>query len=387
MNMLSKGFGCFVSIMSMSFSLIAEGNTGSKVTQDTDTAISTTEIVIAAAERSPVELNNPSSQAFVSENTLSTSKSASKGWINTENKYSTLHPLAIAFVRKYEERNEKRLENIISRYSRQMALIDKIMTSHELPMELKYLALIESEMFSGAVSKKGAVGPWQFMATTGRLMGLTITRHRDDRRDLSKSTHAAAKYLKILHNQFDDWLLVIAAYNGGASRVESAIRRSQSRDFWKLQYYLPAESRAHVKKYIAARYILEKNLEVEVPMINMDRLIMENLNDLSAMSIQGKYNSRVITQFLNMDMTTFDLYNPDFEKEVIAGGYNLRLPKDKMKLFKEKRIDILNESIELLLKSNNVVLSGNKDNYPQAIALPKTKGIISTAGQQKTTRK
>ena len=165
--------------------------------------------------------------------------------------------MAIAFVQDYLEENTERLEKMKGSSGAQFRMIDNIFNRYKLPSELKYLAVIESNMKSSATSNKGAVGPWQFMPETGRLMGLKISGSRDDRKDLYKSSHAAAKYLRDLHKQLGDWLLVIAAYNGGPARVESAIRKSRSRDFWKLQYYLPAESRNHVKKFIATHYIME----------------------------------------------------------------------------------------------------------------------------------
>ncbi len=96
--------------------------------------------------------------------------------------FKQLHPLSISFVQAYQKRNEEKLEQIHSKFTRQFALIDNIMLKYELPVHLKYLAIIESELSSKAVSNKGAVGPWQFMATTDRLMGLTINKHRDERR-------------------------------------------------------------------------------------------------------------------------------------------------------------------------------------------------------------
>ncbi len=95
------------------------------------------------------------------------------------------------------------------------------------------------------------------MPATARILGLKVNRSHDERTDYFKSTHAAAKYLKDLYTEFGDWLLVIAAYNGGPGNVYSAIRKSGSRNFWNLQYYLPAESRTHVKKFIGTHYIFE----------------------------------------------------------------------------------------------------------------------------------
>src|SRR5690606_4422797 len=97
----------------------------------------------------------------------------------------------------------------------------------------------------------GASGPWQFMPSTARDFGLVVKPGQDDRRDYIKSTHAAAQYLLQLYRKMHDWLLVIAAYNGGPGRVYEAIKKSGSRNFWELQHYLPEESRNHVKKFIA----------------------------------------------------------------------------------------------------------------------------------------
>ncbi|WP_152269911.1 lytic transglycosylase domain-containing protein [Agriterribacter humi] len=386
MNMLLKGFGCFALVLCISLASIAKEVHGNSTPQKNDTSIATTEIVVAAAVSSPSKNTEAAAIAKEEVKTAPEVIAADKSLVTKQNVYSSLHPMSVSFVRAYEKRHEARLEKITSKYVRQLALIDKIMIRYELPTDLKYLALIESEMFNGAVSRKGAVGPWQFMAPTGRLMGLTINRHRDERRDLTKSTNAAAKYLKILYKQFDDWLLVIAAYNGGASRVESAIKKSHSRDFWKLQYYLPAESRAHVKKFVAARYILEKQDEERVPLMNMEKLTAENLNQSTVLYLNGKFNAATVAKNLGMEVAEFSMYNPGFDDGVVTNGYDMRLPKDKMEKFNEKREDILNECIEMMLAGNNTVFSNDRSNYPEAIHLPKTKAIMST-GTDRTIKK
>jgi membrane-bound lytic murein transglycosylase D len=135
--------------------------------------------------------------------------------------------------------------------------MDDVFTSYNLPIELKYLAVIESELNPRAVSPVGAVGTWQLMPETAQILGLKVTRKYDERTHLRKSTVAAAKYLRDLYNEYGDWLLVMAAYNGGPGPVNSAIRKSGSRNFYNLQYFLPGESREHVKKYIATHYYFE----------------------------------------------------------------------------------------------------------------------------------
>ncbi|HRP54702.1 lytic transglycosylase domain-containing protein [Agriterribacter sp.] len=386
MNTLLKGFGCLALVLCISFTSVAKEIHGNPESPKSDTSIAATEMVTTAVSSSA---ENTVAVVIVKEEVKAAPEVTilDKPLVAKQNTYSSLHPMSVSFVRAYEKKHEARLEKITSKYVRQLALIDKIMIRHELPTDLKYLALIESELYNGAVSRKGAVGPWQFMATTGRLMGLTINRHKDERRDLAKSTNAAAKYLKILYNQFDDWLLVIAAYNGGASRVEAAIKKSRSRDFWKLQYYLPAESRAHVKKFVAARYILEKQDEERVPIINMEKLRAQNLNPtITVLHISGKYNTSIVAKNLDMEVAEFSMYNPGFDKEVITNGYDLRLPKDKMEKFNAKREEILNECIEVMLANNNTAFGNDRSSYPEAISLP-TKAIISTGADRNIRRK
>ncbi len=134
-------------------------------------------------------------------------------------------------------------------------MIEDIFDTYGLPAELKYMAVIESALNPNAVSRVGATGLWQFMYSTGRAYGLTINSVVDERRDPVKSTHAAARYLKDLYGIYNDWGLVIAAYNCGPGNVNKAIRRSGNRkDYWEIYYRLPRETRGYLPGYIAATY-------------------------------------------------------------------------------------------------------------------------------------
>ncbi len=264
-------------------------------------------------------------------------------------------------------------------------LIDNILSQYGLPRELKYLAVIESNLNSGATSWVGAGGPWQFMPYTARDYGLVVNRVFDERRDYYKSTHAAARYLLTLYSQMHDWLLVIAAYNGGPGRVYSAIKKSGSRNFWSLQYYLPEESRNHVKKFIATHYIMEgsggvtttPNLRGDYGGMNAydnkPSLTEEELETAATQSITGKYNSIVITKNLSMDIVVFNRYNPDFDNMMsVNGNYDLRLPADKMQLFLANKYIILNECVQLLLGDNPA--PSNQTTYPAQKTTKKKKG-------------
>lgn len=161
------------------------------------------------------------------------------------------------YVQEYLLRNSYELEKIRTRSAQYFTVMDSVFTRLQLPVELKYLAVVESGLKNKAVSSVGARGIWQLMPVTARTFKLKVTAAYDERTHLYKSTLAAATYLKSLHARFGDWLLAIAAYNSGPGPVLKAIRLSGSRNFWKLQHLLPAETRAHVKKFISTHYFFE----------------------------------------------------------------------------------------------------------------------------------
>ncbi len=283
-----------------------------------------------------------------------------------------LNPRAISFVDDYMAKNRKSLEKLKGWGRPYFDMIDAVLTNHGLPRELKYLAVIESYLKTYAVSWAGAVGPWQFMPETGRRMGLKVNDYTDERTDYYKSTHAAARYLSELYNIYNDWLLVIAAYNGGPGNVNAAIRKSKSKNFWDLQHFLPAESRDHVKKFIATHYVMEGDGGIttltrdETDILKQASNVNPAAKNLSAaeltsskvQAISGRYNSLIITKHITFSIIEFNRYNPDFDKLITHNGkYELRLPADKMDMFMAKRYDILNESLQIMLDSFKQSLS------------------------------
>ena len=271
-----------------------------------------------------------------------------------------LNPRAISFVQDYMAIHTTQLEQMKGWGKPYFDLMEGILNAHGLPGELKYLAVIESDLRSSALSWAGAVGPWQFMPGTARIMGLKVGPYLDERSDYYKSTHAAARYLKELYSTYGDWLLVIAAYNGGSGNVDHAIRKSGSRNFWNLQNYLPEESRNHVKKFIATHYIMEGNggittvtkEEAKDVMITDPKNLLtpDELQNSKVQIISGKYKSFVIAKNIGIDIAGFNRYNPNFDKQIaVKGTFDLRLPADKMDVFNAKKYQILEESLKFLL--------------------------------------
>lgn len=198
--------------------------------------------------------------------TISYERPKTTTWISQKSADSTalqqiakmpLNKQAAEFVQQYIRQNAETLELMRWKSSKAFSMIDSIFDRYDLPVELKYLAVVESELNPKAVSRVGAVGAWQLMPGTAKVLGLKVSRKYDERTNFKKSTKAAALYLRDLYTEYGDWLLVLAAYNCGPAPVNSAIRRTGSRNFWRLQYHLPAESRGHVKKFIATHYYFE----------------------------------------------------------------------------------------------------------------------------------
>jgi membrane-bound lytic murein transglycosylase D len=278
---------------------------------------------------------------------------------------SQLSPKAVPFVQDYIRKQGKELTKMKVWGRPYLELYDNILAQYGVPKEMKYLSVIESHLRSGLVSWAGAVGPWQLMDYEAKRFGLRVGTI-DDRTDYTKSTQVAAKLMKELYNQFGDWLLVVAAYNGGAGRVRQAIRKSGSRDFWDLQYFLREETRTHVKKFIGTHYLFEgsgglttmtkqevTDYKATAAVKVTQPLSDEELANTVTTAINGRYNSSIVIKFLELDLPQFLKWNPDFDKKLSIGeSYNLRLQKDKLPIFEARKREILAESIRMLLEGH-----------------------------------
>ena len=168
-----------------------------------------------------------------------------------------LNKNAAPFVKDYIKKNGFFLDRTKDKNRPYFAIIDSVFEQCDLPVELKYLAFIESGLKYNVISWSGAIGPWALMPKAAKQYGLKISKHNDERLDYTKSSYAAARLLTDLFDKYGDWLLVIAAYNCGPGGVQKAIKRSGSRNYWALQNFLPEETRKHVRKFIAVHYYFE----------------------------------------------------------------------------------------------------------------------------------
>lgn len=235
------------------------------------------------------------------------------------------------------------LENIIKHYlknrrtalERQMSLsryyfpmFEEILDKHDLPLELKYLAIVESALNPRAKSRVGATGLWQFMFTTGKMFDLNVSSYVDERSDPLKSTEAASKYLKSLNNSFNDWDLALAAYNSGPGNVSKAIRRSGGKtDYWQLRNFLPRETAGYVPAFLATMYIYEFAEEhgfktmtsTHIPYMATDTIRVKNQITLEQVS-----------KLTELDIKELEFLNPAYKLGIIpvieGRDYMLRLP-------------------------------------------------------------
>jgi len=300
------------------------------------------------------------------------------------------------YVRKYMEKNSHTLSTVQGRSADPFSVIDNVLEKKNMPKELKYLAVIESALNNNAVSKAGAVGPWQLMETTARMMGLNVSRRTDERKDIAKSTLAATKYLDLLYSQLNDWLLVIAAYNSGPTPVQRAIERTGSRNFWEIKEYLPRETQGHVLAFIATASIFE-NLSkfINLGSIPMDfkfgneedaptpgivakapaavpaatdaptvvsapaattlvpkkiQFTEEELKNMYIIRITEPLYVDLLVQEVGFNKKEFLHWNADYEKYAYAPAsyptpfYSLRIPKDKLDLFLQKKESLTRKS-------------------------------------------
>lgn len=218
-------------------------------------------------------------------------------------------------------------------------MFEEVLDLYNLPLELKYLPIIESALNPNAISRQGAAGLWQFMLSTGKLYDLKTNSLLDERQDPIKSTWAAARYLKDLYDIYQDWNLVLAAYNAGPGTINKAIKRSGgATDYWELYPYLPKETRGYVPAFIAANYIMTYYcehgicpMEAELP------------TSTDTIMVDRDIHLRQIAEICHIDIDELRGLNPQYRRDIIPGKSEwcaLRLPNTFTSCFIEKQDSI-----------------------------------------------
>ncbi len=245
------------------------------------------------------------------------------------------------FIDLYTTKQRRKVSFMLGAQNFYMPIFEQALDAYGLPLELKYLPVIESGLNPKAVSRVGATGLWQFMLATGKQYGLTVNSLVDERRDPIKSSYAAARYLKDLYKIFGDWNLVIAAYNAGPDKINKAIHRAGGeRDYWKIYPYLPKETRGYVPGFIAANYVMN---------YYCDHNICPMLTDLPSQSdtiiVDKDIYFEQISGVIGISEDQLRELNPQYRKNVVNGNSQpsiLRLPINYITDFIDQQDSILN---------------------------------------------
>lgn len=258
------------------------------------------------------------------------------------------------FIDRYSGRLRRSVSYMLGAGNFYMPIFEQALEAYNLPLELKYLPVIESALNPKAVSRVGATGLWQFMLGTGKRYGLEVNSLVDERRDPVKASYAAAHYLSDLYKIFDDWSLVIAAYNCGPDKVNKAIHRAKgSADYWNIYPYLPKETRGYVPAFIAANYIMNYYCEH-----NICPMVTELPMKTDTVVVNRDVHFEQIAQVLNININHLRDLNPQYRRDIINGlnkRMAVRLPASLVGAFIDNEDSIYNfKTDELLLKRSTV---------------------------------
>lgn len=267
------------------------------------------------------------------------------------------------FIDRYSGRLRHSISYMLGASNFYIPIFEEALETYQLPLELKYLPIIESALNPTAVSRVGATGLWQFMIGTGKQYGLQVNSLVDERRDPVKSSYAAARYLKDLYKVFGDWNLVIAAYNCGPENINKAIHRANGdKDYWKIYPYLPKETRGYVPAFIAANYIMTYYSQHNIcPMTT--RLPAKTDTVMVSRNVHMEQVAAVIG--INIDLLRS--LNPMYRRDVLPGATEpmpLRLPQSEVGKFIDMADSVYNyKADELLSKRSEVEIKDDAPTY------------------------
>ncbi len=291
------------------------------------------------------------------------------------------------YIDVYSFEKREKAEMILGLTEVYFPLFEQSLDRRNLPHHLKYLAIVESALNTNAVSQAGATGLWQIMYSTGRMLGLTINSYVDERRDPAKSTEAALNYLEKLYQTYGDWLLAIAAYNCGPGNVNKAIvRAGGERNFWKMQHFLPAETRGYVPAFLGAMYVFMHHEDFKL----RARKPLFAVHQTDTVVVRKSIGLSYIAENLKMEAEELALLNPSLKKKVVpvtSEGYAMTLPVGKIGLFEAIRDSLFQNmpdpekellaQSEISAKYGSFAPSGNKAKLYYTVKSGDNLGYIS----------
>ena len=244
------------------------------------------------------------------------------------------NPSLESVIKQYLKNRRKTMGRLMALSDYYFPMFEETLDKYNLPLELKYLAIVESALNPRARSRVGATGLWQFMYNTGKLFGLNVSSYVDERSDPIMATEAACKYLTSLYNTLGDWDLALAAYNSGPGNVSKAIRRSGGyKNYWNIRHHLPRETAGYVPAFLATMYIFEyaeehgfKSSGETIPHIATDTILIKKMISLEQAA-----------RVTNSSLEEIQFLNPSYKLDLIPvvkdKNYTLRLPVDALGKF------------------------------------------------------
>jgi len=238
------------------------------------------------------------------------------------------NPILESVIKRFLKNRKQTLERLMALSTYYFPHFEKELDAHNMPLEIKYLAIVESALKPRAKSRVGATGLWQFMYATGMEHGLNVNSYVDERSDLDKSTKAACEYLTRVYNRFGDWDLALASYNSGPGNVSKAIRRSGgNKNYWNIRSFLPRETAGYVPIFQATMYVFEfakeHNLRPQIPKYQYF--------EVDTIRVKKKLALKHVSELLEIKIEDLQFMNPSYKMDVIpvikGENYLLRLPK------------------------------------------------------------
>ncbi|MFA4851183.1 MAG: LysM peptidoglycan-binding domain-containing protein [Bacteroidales bacterium] len=267
-----------------------------------------------------------------------------------------------AFINLYAVKKRQMTSRILGLSEYYFPLFETYLDKYHLPLELKYLAVVESALNSVAKSSAGANGLWQFIYSTGKMYGLQVTSYTDDRCDPLKATIAACEHFRDLFAIYKDWSLVLAAYNSGPGNVNKAIRKANGEmDFWKIKKYLPRETQGYVPAFIAVTYVM--NYAAEHNLYPVAPVFMSY--DIDTVTVKQKLTFAQISEALNISLEDITYLNPCYKESVIPAfgdeKYPLYLPKKHIGDFITNEVSIYNFKTKAMLEEEKILAEKQKE--------------------------